>query len=454
MTYCSFRAWICLAIFVSTEFVAENVFGADKMYWSDRIANTISRANLDGTNIEILVSDLGQARGVAIDTTNYMMYWADNGTDTIQRSMLDGSGVEDLVVRADGLNFPAGIALDVPNGKMYWADTNTRKIQRANLDGSNIEDLATGLGSPYYIRVDQKNGHLYWGDYGTDKIQRSDLDGGNIVDIVTEQLSLPRGLDIDLKGGKVYYTDRDFDQVMRANLDGSGNIEILHSETPTLPAPHGLALDIDRGHMYWVDNGLVTIKRANLNGSEPVTLLDGTSKFLTKPWEIVLDLREPLVGTCIDLTDCQPIELAVPIDELTQALVAGNTDEKFDYNRDGMVSQADRDFMIGFIFNSSPGDSNLDGRFNSRDLVTVFVTGEYEDGVTGNSSWAEGDWNGDLEFDSADMVTAFQSGTYELTTNAIVSVPEPHSLAILGFSLVVAFRFRERRLLFAGDGAS
>jgi hypothetical protein len=59
-----------------------------------------------------------------------------------------------------------------------------------------------------------------------------------------------------------------------------------------------------------------------------------------------------------------------------------------------------------------PGDSNHDGRFNSGDLVTVFQAGEYEDAVSGNSTFEEGDWNGDGDFNTGDLVFAFQAGTY------------------------------------------
>ena len=66
------------------------------------------------------------------------MYWTDGGTDKIQRANLDGSDVEDLVTPAQGVGTvaPLGIALDVASGKMYWADYNADKIRRANLDGS------------------------------------------------------------------------------------------------------------------------------------------------------------------------------------------------------------------------------------------------------------------------------------------------------------------------------
>lgn len=58
------------------------------------------------------------------------------------------------------------------------------------------------------------------------------------------------------------------------------------------------------------------------------------------------------------------------------------------------------------------GDVNADGRFDSADLIQVFLAGEYEDDVTGNSTFEDGDWNGDGEFDSADLVFAFRLATF------------------------------------------
>ncbi len=59
------------------------------------------------------------------------------------------------------------------------------------------------------------------------------------------------------------------------------------------------------------------------------------------------------------------------------------------------------------------GDANRDGLFNSDDLVSLFIAGEYEDGITGNSTWDTGDFNHDKEFDSGDLVLALQCGKYE-----------------------------------------
>ena len=66
-----------------------------------------------------------------------------------------------------------------------------------------------------------------------------------------------------------------------------------------------------------------------------------------------------------------------------------------------------------------PGDSNMDGIFNSSDFVIVFQAGEYEDDTPGNSTFEEGDWNGDGDFDTADFVFVFQLGNYSREAVAV-----------------------------------
>ena len=77
------------------------------------------------------------------------MYWMDADTGSIYRANLDGSNIETLIT---GLTNPSAIALDVDGSKMYWVDVSnwwmdgsTSKIQRADLDGFNIETLVTGV---------------------------------------------------------------------------------------------------------------------------------------------------------------------------------------------------------------------------------------------------------------------------------------------------------------------
>ena len=245
---------------------------ASKLYWTDWGTDKIQRGDLDGSNVEDLVSSAGLdgPDGLALDMAGGKMYWTDAGTAKIQRSDLDGSNVEDLVT--SGLSVPYGLALDVSGDKMYWTDRQNGKIQRADLDGSNVEDLLTlaGLAFPGEIALDVSGGKMYWTNPGSDKIQRADLDGSNIEDLVTTGLSSPTGLALDVANDKMYWTDRGTHKIQRAGLDGSSVEDLV---TSGLTTPNGLDLDVSGGKMYWTDVDANKVQRADLNGSNVEDLL-------------------------------------------------------------------------------------------------------------------------------------------------------------------------------------
>ena len=119
--------------------------------------------------------------------------------------------------------------------------------------------------------------------------------------------------------------------------------------------------------------------------------------------------------------------------------------EAFDLEFDGVVDSLDRAVLVEQFAKTTFGDANLDGRFNSSDLVQVFISHEYEDGVPENSTWAEGDWNGDYEFDATDLVFAFLSGGYA-SDSALSNVPEPSARLFAFFALFCLLPFTKTRV--------
>ena len=259
-----------------------------KLYWSDWGTDKIQRADLDGSNVEDLISGAGLdgPDGLSLDLAGGKIYWVDAGTKKIQRANLDGSGIEDLLTDQ---NFPFGLALDVSGGKMYWTNPFPAKIQRANLDGSGAEDLVTsGLTIAGGLALDVAGGKMYWTNRGTApgtaKIQRADLSGSNVEDLVTSGLTGPHGLALDVAGGKMYWTDRGTDKIQRADLSGS-NVEDLVASG--LHSPSGIALDVAGGKIYWTDAESDKVQRANLDGSGVEDLLT-SSDGLVDPSGIAL----------------------------------------------------------------------------------------------------------------------------------------------------------------------
>jgi hypothetical protein len=120
---------------------------------------------------------------------------------------------------------------------------------------------------------------------------------------------------------------------------------------------------------------------------------------------------------------------ATDIDILAAAIRSGNADVRFDLNNDRLINRDDHRHMITQIKHTWIGDADLNGEFNSSDLVRVFTVGEYEDVINQNSGWADGDWDGNGEFTSSDFVAAFQDGGYERGPRpAAAAVPEPGSI--------------------------
>ena len=271
-----------------------------QIYWTDAGTDKIQRANLDGSNVQDLVTTkLKSPRDIALDVAGGKMYWIDwlPGNTKIQCANLDGSDVRALVTT--GLDRPGAIALDVANGKMYWADEGTAKISCANLDGSDVQDLITiGVGGAQDITLDNAggkkywaedialdvaNGKIYWIDIEADvgfgeilvktvKISCANLDGSDVQDIVTTGLDRPGAIALDVANGKIHWIDWQADKIQRANLNGSNVQDIV---TTGLDFPKDMALDVTNGKIYWTDSGAhwARIQCANLDGSDVQDLI-------------------------------------------------------------------------------------------------------------------------------------------------------------------------------------
>ncbi len=126
---------------------------------------------------------------------------------------------------------------------------------------------------------------------------------------------------------------------------------------------------------------------------------------------------------------------ATDINMLVWESAAMTHDLNYDLTADMLVDGDDVRFWIKDFKKSWVGDSNLDGEFNSGDLVAAFTAGKYE--LDADADWTEGDWTGDHRFDSADLVDAFSDGGYEQGPRiAANAVPEPTSFVMLFVGLV------------------
>ena len=259
-----------------------------KMYWIDHDYRTLKRANLDGSDVEVLLEDNFQGRSIALDERNAKIYWTDRKNKAIWRVNLDGTYAEKVLTKADTfIKNPLDIIVDDIHGHIYWTD---KSIRRANLDGSNVEViLAIENGGDYVksINVDPLEQKLYWIGFDTAQktnyLYRSNLDGTEREDIAEAGSGNQYDLHLDLDTGKVYWWHNQkyrSSSLRRANLDGS-NMEIIREGT--LAGMGRFTLDFVTGKMYITQtsagNSIDRIQRSNFDGTETETLVDSGLRY-------------------------------------------------------------------------------------------------------------------------------------------------------------------------------
>jgi DNA-binding beta-propeller fold protein YncE len=230
-----------------------------KVYWTDMgpggaadksVApddGKIWRANLDGSDAEIIVpvGITTTPKQLTLDINGGKVYWCDRGdvgdqqvNPKIMRANLDGSDVE--VLLSDDLMSPVGIELDTAKGKMYFTDRFANNIRRANLDGSDVEIVVKDTEYPVDIVIDFDTRILYWTARASGGIVRvdmdkNDIDGKSLTPIVTG-LSNPIGITIDRVNKKLYYTEVIFKPqsgyIWESDMDGNNARKILATPLP------------------------------------------------------------------------------------------------------------------------------------------------------------------------------------------------------------------------------
>ena len=189
--------------------------GGGRIYWlyCCEDPDAIGSARLDGSQADNrFISFEGAAfdgygpyaEPFGLDAYGGYLYWSnycgvcldepDEGT--ISRANLDGTGIDlDFVESLDPKTSPSGIAVG-PSG-IYWHDRHTRAIWKASLDGTVVTpNLVTGL-NPYNAQVEIDDRHLYWTRDAPHAISRSDLAGGNVDRRYLKTRSRPESFAVD-----------------------------------------------------------------------------------------------------------------------------------------------------------------------------------------------------------------------------------------------------------------
>ncbi|MDW3212033.1 MAG: PKD domain-containing protein [Reichenbachiella sp.] len=204
-------------------------FDNQLLYFTDEDNGTLSKANVDGSDIEVVVSGLSEPRAVALDVANQMAYVTDRGTNEIVAVDLSDNSKSTLYDNAsDGLGeLPVGIAYYDGNLYVTCVEIGAEAVWKGNVDGSGITRIIdySGGGYGYGIAIDEANEKIYFDNTDNSEILRANLDGSS-VEPVLETANRAYGIAIDNTNSKMYWTERNTGNVLMADLNGANKITI------------------------------------------------------------------------------------------------------------------------------------------------------------------------------------------------------------------------------------
>jgi len=168
----------------------------------------IIRAVEDGSGAVDFITGIPNASAVAVDDT-YIYF---RTTNTIGRANLDGTGVNMNWIT--GVAFGYGLTVDAN----YVYISGDSSIARANIDGTGLNTTwINGIAMQMDIAVDGT--YIYWTTYTNYTVGRAALDGSDVDESWITGLGVPWGIDVD---ASYVYVAQNWDHIARANLDGTG----------------------------------------------------------------------------------------------------------------------------------------------------------------------------------------------------------------------------------------
>jgi hypothetical protein len=164
------------------------------MYWCDREGMRVMRAELDGTNITVLIEsgsgdidrkdETRHCVGIALDIENEFIYWTQKGPSKAGKGRIFRADLalpqpanpacrEDVRLFWDHLPEPIDLELNHLTGQLYWTDRgappNGNSLNRAGVHEIILPDpkvLCNDLQEAIGLALDLKNNRVYFGDLG------------------------------------------------------------------------------------------------------------------------------------------------------------------------------------------------------------------------------------------------------------------------------------------------
>lgn len=122
----------------------------EKIYWTEYVSGNIKQANLDGTGVITLntlpVVGFIQPRGLAYSRSQAKLFISESLEQKIYSMNVDGTNLNAILTLPSNVTM---LKVDEGNQKIYWTE-NGGHVKRANYDGSNLETVFDNADGVHY----------------------------------------------------------------------------------------------------------------------------------------------------------------------------------------------------------------------------------------------------------------------------------------------------------------
>jgi len=307
---------------------------------------TIQRRNLPNGNPQTIRSQAQPITGMALDAAHGKVYWSH--AFEIQRANLDGTNPEILTYP----NLVKSIAVNGDGGKLYWLEPSG-KLWRANLDGTGAEVVIQNAGEAFAL--DAARGRLYftaklfnsrW-SFDQDALYYANLDGSGATLVNAQYIYLSfatiAAMTVDPSNGKVYLLARTdtahysystsfqgylYDPSARVSSGGIAVLEFLFMRGAQ--ALGAMGMDPVSQKLYWAEESTyvsATNPPRQLIRSDlfktllyyPNFTLPYCSCYLNEPVATFVNSTAPIGGSAVNSVVVQPV--TAPDLEITQVAI-------------------------------------------------------------------------------------------------------------------------------------
>uniref|UniRef100_A0A131YQ22 Low density lipoprotein receptor-related protein 5/6 n=1 Tax=Rhipicephalus appendiculatus TaxID=34631 RepID=A0A131YQ22_RHIAP len=208
---------------------------------------------------QIPLAGVREVAALDYDGNDGRLYWSDKALKRISRAFLNGSQLESIV--EFGLELPESLAVDWVGRNLYWADLVLKRIEVSRLDGQARRVLLwQRVDVPRALVLEPKHRWMFWSDWGIKdpRIERAALDGSQRKRLSNVQVGRVNSLTIDHAEQRLYWIDIDANHIGCCEMDGDRQRVVV----PAAAAQRPFGLTQYQEYLYWTDLEGHSIERA------------------------------------------------------------------------------------------------------------------------------------------------------------------------------------------------